>query len=249
MGGHVKDQEDAIHRVLSRTLLQGRLAPGTQLVETRIAQVFGVSRERIRKVLQRLGHERLLDLIPNRGAFVANPSLAQAREIYEARRILEGGVVARLAGSLSAAQAAVLAAHGRLEAEALKGGDRTQSIRLSGQYHVLLAECAGSPFVERAMRELVSRTSMLVAMFEAPAASACACEEHEEITVALAEGDASRAVRAMHAHLSMIETRLTPRPLAGDGSGDPEAVLRDAWAEARRAAGAKTTRVRAVRSR
>lgn len=232
----MKADEALIHQVLARVLLQGRLAPGTQLVETRLAAIFGVSRERIRKLLQRLGHERLVDLIPNRGAFVANPSLAQAREIYEARRIVEGGVVARLAGTLTAPQAAALAEHGRREAAALEAGDRAQSIRLSGQYHVLLAECTGSPFVMRAMHELVSRTSLLVAMYESPGASACACEEHEDITVALAEGDAARAVRAMHAHLSLIETRLTPRPLPSAQEGAPEAVLRRAWQQARKSA-------------
>jgi len=91
-------QEQAIHATLAQTLLAGRLAPGTQLIETRLAQIFGVSRERVRKVLHRLGHERLLELIPNRGCFVSNPTLAQAREIYEARRIVEGGLVGQLRG-------------------------------------------------------------------------------------------------------------------------------------------------------
>jgi len=238
----VKADEALIHQVLARVLLQGRLAPGTQLVETRLAAIFGVSRERIRKLLQRLGHERLIDLIPNRGAFVANPSLAQAREIYEARRIVEGGVVARLAGTLTAPQAAALAEHGRREQAALEAGDRAQSIRLSGQYHVLLAECTGSPFVMRAMHELVSRTSLLVAMYESPGASACACEEHGDITVALAEGDAARAVRAMHAHLSLIETRLTPRPVAAHASNAPEVVLRQALRDSRRPASARAAK-------
>jgi DNA-binding GntR family transcriptional regulator len=229
----VNAQENAIHRVLSATLLSGRLAPGTQLVEMRLAPIFGVSRERIRKVLQRLGHERLLELIQNRGAFVASPSLTQAREIYEARRIVEGGIVGRLAGRLSAAQAEALAEHGRREHAALKSGDRAVSIRLSAEFHILLAECAGSPFVTRELQELVSRTSMLVAFFEAPAASACACEEHEDILVALSEGDAGRSLKAMHAHLSLIETRLTPR-VAPPPDLDPEEELRAAWADARK---------------
>lgn len=227
--------ESAIHQVIAATLLAGRLAPGAQLVEMRLAAIFGVSRERIRKVLQRLGHDRLLELVPNRGAFVASPSLAQAREIYEARRILEGGIVGRLAGRLTAAQAAALAEHGRREHAALKQGDRAQSIRLSGEFHVLLAECAGSPFVLRQLQELVSRTSMLVAFFEAPEASSCACDEHEEILVALSEGDAARAMKAMHAHLSLIETRLTPRAAVAL-SGDPEDELRRAWRASRRPA-------------
>ena len=238
--------EERIHRVIARTLLAGRLAPGTQLVETRLASIFGVSRERIRKVLHRLGHDRLLELIPNRGAFVATPTLAQAREIYEARRIVEGGIVARLAGRLTAAQAAALAAHGRREHAALARGDRALSIRLSGEFHVLLAECAGSAFVTREIAELVSRTSMLVAFFETAEASECACEEHEEILVALSEGDAARAVRAMHAHLSLIETRLKPRADL-PAAADPERELERAWKEARKSAPAASGAARGTR--
>lgn len=220
--------EEAIYQVIAGTLLAGRLAPGAQLVEMRLAALFGVSRERIRKILQRLGHERLLELIPNRGAFVASPSLMQAREIYEARRIVEGGIAGRLAGRLTAAQAELLKAHGRREHEALHAGNRALSIRLSGEFHVLLAEATGSPFVIRELQELVSRTSMLVAFFEPAAASECACEEHGEILHALTAGDAGRAIRAMHSHLSLIETRLTPR-MEPPAANDPEAELERAW--------------------
>src|SRR3954464_15917845 len=96
--------EEQIHQVLTGVLLAGRLPPGTQLIETRLAGIFGVSRERVRKVLHRLGHERLVEIIPNRGCFVSSPTLVQAREIYDARRILEGGIVGWLAGRLSDAQ-------------------------------------------------------------------------------------------------------------------------------------------------
>ena len=228
--------EDLIHDTIAKALLAGRLAPGAQLIETRLAAIFGVSRERIRKVLHRLGHARLLELIPNRGAFVASPSLDQAREIYEARRIVEGGIAGRLAGRLSTAQTAALRVHSRLEEAALKRGDRAQSIRLSGEFHTLLAECAGSPFVLRQLQELVSRTSMLVAFFEPAASSECACEEHGEILAALIKADPGRAIKAMHTHLSLIETRLTPRASMPEADADPEAELVRAWAAAKKPA-------------
>ncbi|MES2973828.1 MAG: GntR family transcriptional regulator [Pseudomonadota bacterium] len=229
-------QEEAIYQTLAQTLLAGRLPPGTQLIEMRLATVFGVSRERVRKVLHRLGHERLLELIPNRGAFVSDPTLAQAREIYEARRIIEGGIAARLAGRLGPVQLAQLRAHGEREHEAAHAGDRALSIKLSGQFHLLLAACTDSPFVVREVQELVSRTSMLVAFFEPAASSECALEEHEEIMAALSAGDAARAMKAMHVHLSLIETRLRPRALPADAA-DPETEIALAWA-ARQAAGA-----------
>ena len=125
--------------------------------------------------------------------------------------------------------------HRRTPGRAPERGDRALSIRLSGEFHVLLAECTGSPLVVRELQELLSRTSMLVAFFEAAAASECACEEHEEILVALAEGDAARALKAMHTHLSLIETRLTPRA-ALPAVSDVEQELRHAWGAARKAA-------------
>lgn len=222
-------QEQAIHATLSQTLLAGRLAPGSQLVETRLAQIFGVSRERVRKVLHRLGHERLLDLVPNRGCFVSSPTLVQAREIYEARRIIEGGIAGRLAGRLSTAQLDALAEHGRREHAALRAGDRARSIQLSGEFHLLLAGFADSPFVLRALQELVSRTAMLVAFFEASTASACACEEHDDVVQALRHGDGARAMKAMHVHLSLIETRLKPRAAPPDAQ-DADTEIARAWA-------------------
>ena len=224
-------QEESIHRVLSQTLLAGRLAPGTQLVETRLAAVFGVTRERVRKVLHRLGHERLLEVVPNRGCFVSNPTLAQAREIYDARRIVEGGIVGWLAGRIGVDQIAALRAHAEREHAALHAGDRAQSIRLSGEFHMLLAGFTGSAFVMRELQELVSRTSMLVAFFEPAASSECACEEHDEILLALQQGDAARAVKAMHVHLSLIETRLRPR-VGGVVASDAEAEIARAWTAA-----------------
>ena len=69
---------------------------------------------------------------------------------------------------------------------------------------------------------------MLVAFFEPAASSECACEEHEDILQALAQGDAARAVKAMHVHLSLIETRLRPRP-AAEPAADAETEIATAW--------------------
>ncbi len=218
--GSMVESEDLIYQALSKALLAGELPPGTQLIETRVAAIFEVSRERVRKVLHRLGHERLIDLIPNKGAFVTDPTLSQAREIYEARRIVEGGVVARLAGRLTLTQIQTLRKHSELEAQALAAGDRARSIQLSGQFHQILAGFCNNAFVIRELQELISRTSMLVAFFEPDSASQCACDEHHEIVDAIQEGDMARASKMMHIHLSLIETRLqpnsTPRTLDSD---------------------------------
>jgi len=230
----MKDQEEAIYATISRALLAGELAPGSPLRETALAEVFGVSRERMRKILLRLGNNQLIELIRNRGAFVAAPSLAQAREIYEARRILEGGIASHLASSLSPQDIERLQEHLARENAAQEGGDRAESVRLSAEFHVLLAQATRSAFVLQQVQELVSRTSMLVAVFEPARASQCACDEHRDIFTALLSGDGAAASRSMRTHLSLIETRL--RPGVAAPSRDAVETLSAMWA-ARLAAG------------
>jgi DNA-binding GntR family transcriptional regulator len=219
--------DDTVHEVISAALLAGRLAPGAPLRELALAEVFGVSRERVRKVLQRLGTERLLVLVPNRGAFVAEPTLEQARALYEARRILEGGIVGYLAPLLSSTDARQLRAHLAKEADAMERSDRAEAVRLSAEFHYLLARATGSAFIEGELQQLVSRTSMLVALFEPARSMRCGCEEHTEIVEALLAGNGAGAMKAMHRHLALIETRL--RPSADVATEDPVDVLRAAW--------------------
>ena len=227
----MRDNEEAIYKTLSGALLSGRLAPGTPLRETALAEIFGISRERARKLLQRLGTNRLIELVPNRGAFVATPSLEQARSIYEARRILESGIVSHLAPGLPPDELAKLQTHMSREAAALHAGDRAESVRLSASFHMLLAEATGNTFIVQQMQELVSRTAMLVAVYEAASATQCACEEHNDIFTSLLKGDGAGAAKAMRSHLSLIETRL--RPVTSAPPTDALQTLRELWSASR----------------
>lgn len=227
--------EAAIHTVLSRVLLTGGLPGGVKLGEHQLAGLFGVSRERIRKVLHRLGHERLLEVVKNKGAFTIEPDLREAHVIYEARRILETGIAAYLADNLTDAQAERLRGHVDREAEALSKGDRATWIKLSGEFHLVLAEMTENPLIMRQAKELVSRTVMLVSFYENSAASSCGCEEHRAIFQALAKRERGKAVKAMSAHLSLVETRL--KPLVCTESMTPlESVLANEIESFRRAA-------------
>ena len=218
--------EASIHGVVARALLAGRVPAGTKLGEHRLAEIFGVSRERIRKVLHRLGHERLVRVERNRGAFAIDPDLQEARTIYEARRILEGGIVAHLTDMLDQAGRTRLEDHLAAEETAREGADRYASIRLSGEFHTILGDLTANPMIIRPLQELVARTVMLVALFEPDAAIACQCDEHRAVFKAMAAGERSRAVRAMTTHLSLVETRLRPR-VRETVAAPLETVLRD----------------------
>ena len=82
-------KESRIYDEIHRAIAERRLEPGTKLAEESLADVFGVSRARIRKVLLLLAKEHVVKLEPNRGAFVWRPSVEEARNVLDARRAIE----------------------------------------------------------------------------------------------------------------------------------------------------------------
>jgi DNA-binding GntR family transcriptional regulator len=215
--------EQGIGDVLTAALLAGRLSPGLRLGEHQLAGLFGVSRERVRKVLHRLGAQRLIDLHPNRGAFVPEASLVEAREVYQARRVIEAGVVAQLSLNVTDRQLKALREHLRLERRAYERKGHAEGVRLSSLFHTHLAEMTASAFVLRTMQELVSRTATLVAYHEAGAPE-CSCAEHRSIYRAIEQRDPAAAGREMQLHLSLVETRLQA-PLVRQSTADLDDVI------------------------
>lgn len=201
--------EDEIYERLLSAIFEHRLPPGTKLGEDRLAGIFGVSRARIRGVLPRLAHEGVVMLEPNRGAFVAKPTVVEAREVFEARRILEPGIVERMVRS-SERRAAVarLRRHVAAERRARLESNLRAVVRLSGEFHMLLAELSGNAVLAKAMRELATRTCLVIALYDKPSVPSCLGEEHAGIVDALAAGEAARAVKLMLEHLDHVERNL-----------------------------------------
>jgi DNA-binding GntR family transcriptional regulator len=228
----MSSRTDQIYERIDAAIVEQVLRPGTKLGEEALCAIFGVSRTLIRRVLHRLAGEHVVELLPNRGAFVARPSVADARDVFAARRVLEAGVVAALADRLSETQAIRLRSQIALERAAHDAGDRRALIRLSGAFHVLLAELAGNPVIVRFLRELVARTALIIAMYEAPGASCCSPDEHAALLAALARGGED-ADRAMWRHLEGIEGRLDlDRP--GGESRDLRQIFADRIPDAHR---------------
>lgn len=217
--------EEAIYERILAAIFDHRLQPGTKLGEDRLAAIFGVSRARIRRVLPRLAHEGVVTLEPHRGAFVARPTIAEARDVFEARRLIEPGIVERaLRHAERRAIVARLRQHVAAERRARAEGDTRSIVRLSGEFHMLLAEMAGNAVLARTMRELATRTCLVIALYDKPSIPSCLGEEHGDIVDALAAGDAARAVKLMVQHLNHVEANLD-LTVAEPGPVDLEAAL------------------------
>jgi DNA-binding GntR family transcriptional regulator len=205
--------ENEIYERMVETILDHRLPPGTKLVEDRLATAFGVSRTRIRPVLVRLANEQIVTLTPNRGATVAQPTEAEAREVFEVRRLIEPTLIACFIAKASADDIAVLAQCIAQEEEARQAGDMRRAIRLSGDFHLQIANAALHQTLGRILRELVSRTSLILMTYGTNMqpqsdANRCGCQEHRALLDAIRLRDAKEAGRLMGTHLAQLESQL-----------------------------------------
>ncbi|MCB2158541.1 MAG: GntR family transcriptional regulator, partial [Rhodobacteraceae bacterium] len=197
-------EEEIVERIFEAVIDQ-RLPPGMKLSEAALCEAFGVGRMRIRQSLLLLSSREVVELQPNRGAFVASPSAEQAREVFETRLMIEPNVARLAAERATPADIDRLARHLDLEADALRHNRRRDAIRLSGQFHVHLAEVAGNSVALRMVKELVTRTSLIIGIFGSGGASNCRDEDHGEILEALGSRDSDRAAGLMSRHLEHIQ--------------------------------------------
>ena len=202
------NRDETVYAEIYGAILDHRLLPGTKLTEDSLGEVFGVSRTVVRKALFRLGHAGIVRLRPNRGAVVASPSIEEARDVFAARRILEDAVVRAVTGAPDEAGLEALHALAAEERDAFERGDRRSWIRLSGDFHLRLAEMGGNRVVSAFLEELVSRTSLIIALYEAAGHSACAFDEHMALIDAIAAGQRKSARALMARHLSACEEKL-----------------------------------------
>lgn len=200
--------DQQVHAQLYAAIIDHRLPPGTTLQEDHLAKAFAVSRTVIRKVLQQLSHQKLVDIVPNKGASVAKPNAEEARAVFEARRAVERILVERAVVVASDAELKNLARLSRLEQQAHARGHKSERLKLSGDFHRQLAALAKNTVLENFLAELVSRTSLIIALYESPGAVPCSHTEHLEISNAMILRDASKAVEYMEHHLHHIEAQI-----------------------------------------
>lgn len=200
--------DDLVYDKIHAAIGAQELPPGTRLREDEMRQIFGVSRARIRKVFSRLAHAGLVTIEPNKGASVFQPTPREAREIFAARRGIEATIVRLLAGKLSTPDVAALKRHIAREVEAEAGRKWNEMVRLSGEFHLLMAEIAGNTILLRFLRELITREALVILVYERPGQPSCSHHEHSLILQALSAADPEKAVALMDEHLGNVEERL-----------------------------------------
>ncbi len=217
----IGERAGAIYRALRQAILEQALEPGTKLPEDAIGEQFGVSRTVVRRALEALAGEELVDIRANRGAAVAKPTPAEARDLFGVRQDMEQLVVRRVCGTLTPLQIDRLEAQIAAEERAIYEG-RAEYIRLAAEFHVILAEMSGSPLLARYMRQMVGRSALVLGLYGRPQWNNCSVHEHRDLLRAIVSGDLALCSSMMHTHLDAVLTRALDT-----ASGDGERGIRE----------------------
>ncbi|RUM24049.1 GntR family transcriptional regulator [Rhizobium vallis] len=210
-----------IEETIVSGILSARIRPGTRLSENQLATLFGVSRTRVREAMMRLETRGIVHVSPRRGWFVVEPSAEDAMAVYEARRIIEAGLL-RSMRSLTDAGRKALEAHLHEEKHALASGDRQRLTYLMGDFHIRIAELSGNGILVDILRDLTARTILISMLYQSDFHAAQSHDGHCRIFEAMQSGDFTRAAELSVEHLDEVEMGLdlTTRP-------DPLSELRN----------------------
>ena len=233
---------DISTRIIEAIMAQ-KLAPGARLGEQQLAMVFDCSRTIVREALTRLAARGIVTVSSRRGWYVIEPSLSEAREAFEARRVIEMGLI-RCTTEVSKAAIKTLKAHIKTEQAAVKGTDVGLRSYLLGDFHVCLAECLGNSLLADTLRDFTARTTLIAMLYQSSHDAAQSCADHVRIVEALEAGDIARAEALMSEHIGTVQSALRLQ-----ASSDPLAGLRDALAPVRKSPAQATPPARARKPR
>jgi len=196
---------------LQAAILEHKLAPGLKLSEDEVGEIYGVSRTVVRAALQALAHSGLVTIERNRGAFVAKPTIREAHEVFQARALIEPAVARLAADVITDAQLAGLKAHLAAEHEALHSGDMGKALLLSGGFHTEIADIADHRVFAGMVRSLISRSSLIIALYWKRSDTACESHSHNALMEAFENRDGSRAESIQKSHIVDLHSGLDLR--------------------------------------
>jgi len=207
---------------LRAAILGGEIAPGARLGEVELAEQLGVSRTPVREALRRLAADGLVDVLPNRGARVAQWTPADLDEIYELRALLESHGARRAAARIEAAEVDLLAKLcDDMEACVRRGRKRDldRITALNAEFHQRILDSAASPRLT-ALVPTVVQVPLVARTFHLYSADALARSlgHHRELVAAMRAGDPVWAASVMRSHVLAARAVLLG-PAAGPGEG------------------------------
>lgn len=202
----ISDKE--IYQEIFDAILSFRLRPGTRLTEENLSKIFNVGRTTIRSALLRLSQDHIIEIEPNKGAFIASPTAKQGKDILEARKLIEVEIVRDVIKYATPSDFDLLRKIVKSEEDNIAHEHMVEGIQLGGDFHLMLAKISKNETLEHILKSLIPQTSLVIVLYENPDAPKCSHLEHFDLIDVMEKGLIEEATNLMHQHIESIEARL-----------------------------------------
>ncbi|MDB5620741.1 MAG: GntR family transcriptional regulator [Tardiphaga sp.] len=194
---------------IRQAIRDGNFKPGQRMRETELAEKFAVSRTPIREAIRRLSGEGLIEDVAGRGLAVTQFTVAQVRELYFLRAVLEGAAASQAAQFASPSEIKAMEEIHALSRSAVDQPGETA--RLNLHFHRAIHAAARNQYLTSALEQLADSLSLLPGTtFEVPGRAAVALNEHRDIIAAIKKHDVAKAEAAARSHIAMAcDTRIS----------------------------------------
>jgi DNA-binding GntR family transcriptional regulator len=214
---------ERIYNILKKRILSKQFAPGDRLNLAEMAQQMGVSRTPLSTALNRLAIDGLVEIIPNSGTFVTDPTPEDIEEAYDVRQVLEV-----YAGKLAAERLMdadlerMREIIGELQ-ELIDGQDWAavyqRHLELDHRFHRLIVESAGNKQLKRLWEQVNVHVQVARIRYRRSYREFdLSMKEHEEILKALEDRSAVRVQHWLGSHIERSKQELLSHLVGGDSS-------------------------------
>lgn len=206
MANNISAQQ--VYDYVRNNIIKKQLFPGNQIIEEDLAFAMQTSRATVRKAIARLHYEGLVDLVPNRGAFVAKPTPADMKQVYALRRILEVEALKNALPNITDSHIEKLEASIRAQRELANCYSMEEYIHLNAQFHWIIIDAAKNEYLSKFLLELFNKSSIFLTFYDSSTDNADSISTHEQLVQAIKAGDMDAAVKALESDILCAEASI-----------------------------------------
>ncbi|WP_286934280.1 MULTISPECIES: GntR family transcriptional regulator [Aminobacterium] len=194
---------DYVYKELRRKIMNKEFKPGQHLPEIAIAEQLHVSRTPVREAFRRLANEGLINMIPNEGASLVDPSKEEIENTFEMRAYLECLAVKKAVHHITPLQLCMLEEEMQKEESIFAEKDLDKYLEINNAFHKIIAEASGNVVLYDLIVSVLSRSLVYLVLFESffDFGGNPSLDEHREIVNALKGHNEERAVELMRSHI------------------------------------------------
>lgn len=198
----IKPLHQEVAERVRELILSGVLKTGDRIVETEMCSSLGISRTPMREALRILSSEGLIEVVPNKGAYVAQPSMNEIREMFEVMSILEGACARVAAERMSNSDFRKIEDIHQLLEQHYEAKDHERYLEVNHSYHVLVQEMAGNKVLDGVINGLRQRILLYrYRQLYQPDRFTASIQEHRDLLEAFRNRDPATAEGVMKRHL------------------------------------------------